>query len=67
MPCPNCGDTGWVCEAHAERPWDDHPGACQCGEPGMPCPLCDEPTDRERPRMPRGFTPTFDRDKGPIQ
>ena len=37
MPCPACGDTGWVCEAHADRPWGDHSNACQCGEPGMPC------------------------------
>jgi hypothetical protein len=37
MRCPACGDTGWVCEAHADRPWGDHPNACQYGEPGMPC------------------------------
>jgi hypothetical protein len=40
LPCPACGDIGWVCEAHADRPWDDHPNACGCGEPGMPCPAC---------------------------
>ena len=37
-----------------------------CGEPGMPCELCNQPREGERPRMPRGFTPTFDADKGPI-
>jgi hypothetical protein len=40
LPCSACGDTGWVCEAHANQPWGDHPNACQCGEPGMPCPAC---------------------------
>ena len=56
--------TGWVCEAHADRPWNDHPNACRCGEP--PCPMCNEPADGERPRMPRGFRPTINRDKGPL-
>jgi hypothetical protein len=40
VPCPTCGDTGWVCGAHADRPWGDHANACTCGEPGMPCELC---------------------------
>ena len=66
MPCPACGDTGWVREAHADRPCDDHPDACTCGAAGMPCLVCNQPADGERPRMPRGFTPTIDRDKGTI-
>jgi hypothetical protein len=66
VACPACGDTGWVCEAHADRPWGDHPKACNCGGAGMPCELCNLPSLGERPRMPQGFTPTLDRDKGPL-
>jgi hypothetical protein len=32
----------------------------------MPCPICNEPAEGERLRIPKGFTPTIDRDKGPI-
>jgi hypothetical protein len=32
----------------------------------MPCLVCKSPKDGERPQMPQGFTPTVDRDKGPI-
>jgi len=56
----------WVCEAHADRPWNDHPNACRCGEPGMPCPVCNVPEEGERPAMPVDFTPHYDIDKGPI-
>jgi hypothetical protein len=66
MPSTACGDTGWVCEAHADRPWGDHPNAVTRGGAGMPCELCNQPKDGERPRMPKGFTPMIDRDKGPI-
>jgi hypothetical protein len=38
----------------------------RCSEPGMPCPMCNEPAEGERPRMPRGFRPTIDRDEGPL-
>lgn len=42
--CPLCDGTGWVCEAHADRPSDcsspDHPDACHCGAPGEPCKAC---------------------------
>jgi hypothetical protein len=44
-PCPACGDTGWVCEDHADRPWNDHPNACRCGGAGMPCLVCNQPKD----------------------
>jgi hypothetical protein len=67
MTCKTCGDTRWVCEAHADRPWNDHPNACRCGEPGMPCPDCNEPKPGKRPAMPAGFAPRMDRDKGPVQ
>lgn len=43
--CPNCLNTGHVCENHSDRPWDgvdldDDPRACHCGGAGMPCPTC---------------------------
>lgn len=43
MSCNNCADSGWVCENHADRPWDgvsDDLRACLCGGAGMPCPVC---------------------------
>lgn len=48
--CPQCFDTGHVCENHPDRPWGgmccdtgtkgacEH-GSCGCGA-GMPCPAC---------------------------
>jgi hypothetical protein len=57
--CKNCGDTRWVCEAHDERPWNNQPNACRCGEPGMSCPVCNNP-------RPAGFSAHVDRDKGPV-
>jgi len=47
-PCKNCDSTGWVCEAHPDRPWEDTPLRCGCGEPGMPCQYCN-PCDRDHP------------------
>jgi hypothetical protein len=52
--CTRCEDTGWVCEAHEDRPWDSGAAKkpCQCGAPGMPCLLCnqsDPPRRREAP------------------
>src|ERR1700676_2765346 len=33
MKCSRCEDTGWVCEAHPDRPWEgEH--ACTCGAAG---------------------------------
>jgi hypothetical protein len=66
MMCETCRDTRWVCEAHPDLPWNDHPSACRCGEPGMPCPDCNEPKPGELPAMPPGFTPHFDIDKGTV-
>ena len=38
--CLACGDLGWVCESHPDRPWGrDLPGGCQCNA-GMLCPEC---------------------------
>jgi hypothetical protein len=33
--CPTCRGTGWVCENHPDKPWDDEMG-CTCGA-GLPC------------------------------
>jgi hypothetical protein len=68
MTCNACDDTGWVCEAHPDRPSDcgDSKRACTCGGAGMPCRMCNAPAPGERPRMPPGFTPRDDVDKGPI-
>jgi hypothetical protein len=35
-----------------------------CGGAGMPCPVCNEPHDGERPYMGDDFVPAVDRDKG---
>jgi hypothetical protein len=67
MTCTTCQGARWVCEAHADRPWNDHPNACRYGEPGMPCLLCNAPQEGERPALPTDFTPHFEIDKGPIQ
>jgi hypothetical protein len=57
--CPYCRGTGWVCEAHPDRPSDcsspDHPDACRCGAPGTPCREC-VPAG-EFPGVPDGFIP----------
>lgn len=40
--CRNCAGGGWVCENHADRPWDGTSSdemACGCGA-GMPCGVC---------------------------
>lgn len=49
--CPTCAGTGWVCEDHPFRPWEG-PHACGCGAAGAPCPVCNEPIDGGRPRLP---------------
>jgi hypothetical protein len=48
-PCVRCDDTGWVCEAHPDRPWSG-PRACECGGAALPCDVCnpDEPLDMSR-------------------
>jgi hypothetical protein len=68
-PCAVCDDTGWVCEAHPDRPSDIFSkrfDACQCGGAGMPCETCN-PSDKDhRPDMSRtGFLTDIDeRDRG---
>lgn len=43
IECRNCGNGGWVCENHGDRPWegtsltDEH---CECGGAGKPCGVC---------------------------
>jgi hypothetical protein len=61
--CKNCDNTGWVCEAHENKPWEG-PLACGCGEPGAPCPVCNclEPSIDNRPDISRtGFTAEVER------
>ena len=49
MPhCMGCKDTGWVCEAHPNKPWSG-PSACLCGAPGMPCHTCCPDVSEEKP------------------
>jgi hypothetical protein len=50
MTCTCCRDTGWVCEAHDDRPWHGE-GACGCGEPGMPCSSCNVSNEDNPPRL----------------
>jgi hypothetical protein len=54
-PCGRCGDTGWVCENHPDRPWrgfSNRTDACDCGA-GAPCALCNsnDPPDMSRTGM----------------
>jgi hypothetical protein len=40
--CRNCDGGGWVCENHADLPWEgtsNRDDACHCGA-GMPCGAC---------------------------
>lgn len=49
--CPNCDNTGWVCEAHRDRPWGGisrAANACECG-PGEPCPVCNRGPELKPP------------------
>jgi hypothetical protein len=51
--CTTCRDTGTVCEAHPDKPWDA--AGCDCS-PGMPCPACCSPTAPFVPGALRGMT-----------
>ena len=57
--CNSCEDTGWVCEAHQNRPWNSGAARspCICGAPGMPCSRCNA---EEPPRTPPGFRVAVD-------
>jgi|SRR5262249_16527638 len=65
--CKRCEDTGWICKAHPERPWDGGAAKnpCKCGAPGMPCPLCnpygrpDDPPDVSRTGVRRQHEPSL--------
>jgi hypothetical protein len=51
--CTVCDGTGWVCEAHPDRPFDGfstRADACDCGAPGEPCQVCN---DMNPPVLPR--------------
>ena len=60
MKCAVCEDTGWVCENHADAPWDG-PRACTCGGAGMPCPKCNLCDLENPPRPPAGTRIDFDK------
>jgi hypothetical protein len=55
VQCRHCDDTGWVCEAHPDRPHEgEH--ACSCGAAGMPCQVCNPCGGIDQPpRLPPGF------------
>lgn len=57
VPCSNCDDTGWVCEAHPDKPWDGSPRKCGCGQPGAPCRKCNVANEDNPPRLPPDFEP----------
>ena len=67
IPCERCDETGWVCEAHDDRPSDigASPRACKCGAPGMPRHECNPSGGWDEPsRCPAVFMVTPD-GKGP--
>jgi hypothetical protein len=65
----------WMrCRVLLAKTWDGcarttmivHARARRCGGAGMPCLVCNQPKDGERPRLPPDFVPQSDRDRGPI-
>jgi hypothetical protein len=49
--CAVCDDTGWVCEAHPDRPFrgfSSRTDACDCIGVGMPCEACNH-SDADHP------------------
>lgn len=50
--CPNCLDTGHVCENHPDLPWPDMALDVEpcCGGAGMPCPTCCSPVPADGTR-----------------
>jgi hypothetical protein len=65
MTCKACDNTGWVCETHADRPGECSvsPRSCKCGGACMPCLICNQPDEGERPRAPPGFSVRADADE----
>jgi hypothetical protein len=57
--CTRCAGTGWVCEAHPDKPME-HDG---CGAAGDPCPWCNRADAEHPPRLPPGFDIDVDRRK----
>ena len=58
MKCESCFDIGWVCEAHANKPWIGD-GSCSCGAPGMPCPRCSPSDATASPERPPDVSKVF--------
>lgn len=52
--CKNCDSSGWVCEDHADVPWNYGDPEC-CGGAGAPCPVCNDCSDGKTPRMMPGL------------
>src|SRR5258708_35371476 len=52
MKCSRCEETGWVCEAHPDKPWE---GEHACG------PRCNPSDENVAPRPPKGFRTEFDK------
>jgi len=46
MICNNCNNSGWVCEEHPNKPWEQGKVTC-CSGAGMPCEWCN---NEEEPR-----------------
>ncbi len=68
--CDNCANTGWVCENHPARPWNDGqdspPGSCNCGA-GMPCACCNVAPAGHWPRFLNGSAPIWEAYEGYLQ
>lgn len=47
-PCTACAGSGWVCENHPDHTFPDP--ECPCGGAGMPCAICNRPSDGSMPR-----------------
>jgi hypothetical protein len=56
MECPVCKGERWVCENHADKPWNKTDDGCECGA-GMPCEMCNGHHSRlVAPQWPPGTT-----------
>jgi hypothetical protein len=63
ISCRRCDETGWVCEDHPDRPFEDLPRACGCGAAGEPCSECNPSDEEHAPRLPVGFRKFVDKEE----